>query len=111
MPSSLVQHQCRMPAWRYGLTDCFQVKRQRLGIGKGQHEANCRIALRAHGAKDIGRFRLLLPHHARPCFFAGPKASLSAALPNAHFILKPDIDLLQAHTAGKYRFYVLEKFF
>jgi hypothetical protein len=31
-------------------------------------------------------------------------------LPNAHFILQPDIDLLQAHTAGKHRFYVLEKF-
>ena len=55
MPSSLVQHQYRMPTWRYGLTDCFQVKSHCLGIGKGQHEANCRIALRAHGAKDIGR--------------------------------------------------------
>jgi site-specific DNA recombinase len=49
--------------------------------------------------------------HLRTDYFAGPKASLSAALPNAHFILKPDIDLLQAHTAGKCRFYVLEKFF
>jgi site-specific DNA recombinase len=49
--------------------------------------------------------------HLRTDYFAGPKASLSAALPNAHFILKPDIDLLQAHTAGKHRFHMLEKFF
>jgi AcrR family transcriptional regulator len=71
--------------------DCFQVKCHRLGIGIGQHEANCRIALRAHGAKDIRRLRLLLPHDAGPGSLAGPKASLSATLPNAHFILKPDI--------------------
>ena len=93
MPSSLVQYQYRMPAWRHGLTDCFQVKCHRLGIGKGQHKANCRIALRAHGTKDISRLRLLLPHDARPCSLASPKASLRATLPNAHFILKPDIDL------------------
>lgn len=47
MPSSLVQHQYCMAAWQYGLTDCFQVKCHRLGIGKGQHKANCHIALRA----------------------------------------------------------------
>jgi hypothetical protein len=71
MPSSLVQHQYRMPAWRYGLADCFQVKCHRPGIGKGQHEANCRIALRAHGAKDISRLRLLLPHDAGSCSLDG----------------------------------------
>jgi hypothetical protein len=111
MPSSLVQYQYRMPAWRYGLTDCFQVKCHRLGIGIGQHEANCRIALRAHGAKDIRRLRLLLPHDAGPGSLAGPKASLSATLPNAHFILKPDIDLIKLHTIGKSGFYLPDKFF
>ncbi len=111
MPSSLIQHQYRVPAWRYRLTDCFQMKGHRLGIGKGQHEANCRVALRAHGAKDISRLRLLLPHDAGPCSLAGPKASLSATLPNAHFILKPDIDLIDLHTRGKGCFYLLDKFF
>ena len=111
MPSSLVKHQYRMPAWRYGLADCFQVKCHRLGIGKRQHKANRRIALRAHGAKDISRLRLLLPHDAGPCSFASPKASLSATLPNAHFILKPDIDLTKLHTLGKNGFYLLDNFF
>ena len=111
MPSSLVQHQYRMPAGRYGLTDCFQVKCHRLGIGKGQYETDCRIALRTHGAKDISRLRLLLPHHAGPCSLACPKASLRATLPNAHFILKPDIDLTKLHTLRKNGFYLLDKFF
>ena len=102
-----------MPAWRYGLTDCFDVKCHRLGIGKGQHKANCRIPLRAHGTKDISRLRLrlLLLHGAGPGSLAGPKASLRATLPNAHFILKPDIDLTKLHTLGKNGFYLLDKFF
>ena len=99
-----------MPAWRHGLTDCFQVKGHRLGIGKRQHEANCRIALRAHGAKEISRLRLLLAHDTGPCSLAGPKASLSATLPNAHFILKPDIDLTKLRTLGKNGFYLQDKF-
>jgi len=36
---------------------------------------------------------------------------LSATLPNAHFILKPDIDLTKLHTLGKNGFYLLDKFF
>jgi hypothetical protein len=43
-----------------------------------------------------------------PC---GPKASLSATLPNTHFILKPDIDLIKSDTFGKNGFYLLDKFF
>lgn len=111
MPSSLVQHQYRMPTWRCGFTDCFQVKCHRLGIGKGQHETNCRIPLRAQGAKDIGRLRLLLAHHSRPCSLAGPKASLSATLANAYFILNPGIDLTKLDTFEKSGFYLLDKFF
>ena len=111
MPSSLIQHQYRMPAWRYGLTDCFQVKCHRLGIGKGQHKANGCIAPRAHGTKDICRRRLLLAYDAGPCSLAGPKARLGATLPNAHFILKPDIDLIKSDTFGKNGFYLLDKFF
>jgi len=36
---------------------------------------------------------------------------LSATLPNAHFILKPDIDLTKLHTLRKNGFYLLDKFF
>ena len=75
-------------------TDCFQVKRHGLGICKGHYKTNRRIALRANGAKVVSRFRLLLPHYARPCAFACPKACLGATLTDAHFVLKPDIDLL-----------------
>ena len=112
MPSSLVQHQHqhRMPAWRHSLTDCFEVKRNRLGIGIWQHDTHSRIALRAHGAKDICRLRLLLPHDTGPCSLACPKASLGATLPDAHFILEPHIDLFKAHPAGENRFYLLDKF-
>ena len=111
MPSRLVQHQDGMPAWQHRLTDGLEVKGHGLGIGKRQHETDCRIAPRAHGAKDICRLRLLLPHHPRPGSLACPHACLRAALPDAHLILEPDIDLFQARTAGKHRFYLLEKFF
>ena len=60
-----------MPGWRHSLTDCFQVKRDGPGICKGQHQANRRVALRAYGAKDVSRLRLLLPHHAGPCALDG----------------------------------------
>lgn len=66
-----------MPAWRYGLNDCLQVKCHRVSIGIGQHETHCRIALRAHGAKDISQLRFVLPHHAEPC-------SLECTLPQKH---------------------------
>jgi hypothetical protein len=111
MPSSLVQHHYRVPSRRYGQADCFQVECHRLGIRKGQYEANCRVALRAHGAKDISRLRLLLPHDAGPCSLASLKSSLSATLPNAHFILKPDIDLIKPQTIRKNGLYLLDKFF
>lgn len=117
MPSSLIQHQYCVPAWRYGLTDCFQMKCHRLGIGKVQHKANRRIALCAHGAKDINRLRLRLrlqllrPHDPEPCSLASPKSSLSATLRNAHFILKPKIDLTKLHTLGQNGFYLLDKCF
>ena len=55
-----------MPAGRYGLSDRCQVKCHRLAMGKGQNETDYSIALRAHGAKNIRRFRLL-PHDAQPC--------------------------------------------
>src|SRR6476620_6784274 len=83
-----------MPTWRHSQTDCLQVKRHGLGVCKRQHESHCHIALWAHGPKDISRLRLLLPHHARPCALACPNTSLRATLANAHFVLKPDIDLL-----------------
>ncbi len=83
-----------MPAWWHSKTDCFQVKRHGLGICKGKYKTNRRIALRANGAKDVSRLRLLLPHYTRPCAFACPKACLGAALTDAHFVLKPDIDML-----------------
>jgi hypothetical protein len=104
MPSSLIQHQQRMPTWRHSLTDCFEVKRHRLGICKRQHQTDCRIALRAHGAKDISGLRLLLPHDTRPRSFACPETGLGAALPDAHLVLEPDIDLLELHAQRKCRF-------
>jgi hypothetical protein len=54
MPSSLIQHQQRMPAWRHSLTDCFQMKCHGLRIGIGQYQTHGSIALRADGAKEIG---------------------------------------------------------
>lgn len=94
MPPGLVKYQQSMPAWRHGLTDCFQVKRHGLGICKRQYQTHRRIALWAYGSKDIGRLKLLLPHDTGPCSLACPKTSLGATLTDAHFVLKPDIDLL-----------------
>jgi hypothetical protein len=76
------------------------MKRHGLGIGKWEHQTDSRIALRAHGTKDISRFRLLLSHDPRPAAPTCPDAGLGAALANTHFVLKPDIDLLQLDLRG-----------
>ncbi|MBK4735512.1 hypothetical protein [Noviherbaspirillum pedocola] len=46
---------------------------------------------------DIRRLRLLLAHDARAATLTRPNPGLGAALANAHFILKPDIDVLEWH--------------
>jgi hypothetical protein len=76
------------------------VKRHRLCFGKWEHQTDSRIVLRAHGTKDISRFRLLLPHDPWPGAPTCPDPGLGAALANAHFVLKPDIDLLQLDLRG-----------
>ena len=114
MPSSLIQHQHqhqqRMPTWRHSLTDCFQVKCHGLGIGIAQHEANCRITLRAYGAKDIRRFRLLLPHDTGPCSL---RAQRRVCVPHCPMRISSwnQIDLVKLNTSGKNGFYLLGKFF
>lgn len=60
MPSGLVHHQYRMPAWRHGLTDYFQMMCHRLGYWHRAAKSSCRLALRAHGAINIHRLRLRL---------------------------------------------------
>ena len=111
MPSSLVQYQHGMPARRNRLADFLQVKRHGLRIGKWQHQADSRIALRTHGTKDVGRFGLLLPHDPRPGATTCPDPGLGTALANAHLILKPDIDLLQLDLRGQNGLYLLNQVF
>ena len=111
MPPGLVKYSQSMPAWRHSQTDWFQIKRRGLGICKRQHETDCRIALRTHGPKDISRLRLLLPHDAGPCSLACPKTGLGATLADAHFVLKPDIDLLDMNFRWENGLHVLGEVF
>jgi hypothetical protein len=87
------------------------VKAHGLSIGIGQYQAHGRIALRAYPAKEIGRLGLLLPHDSRPGSLARPQPGLGAALANAHFVLKPDIDLVERDIRGKNGLHFLDEVF
>ena len=111
MPSSLVQYQHCVPARRNRLADFLQVKRHGFRIRKRQHQAHSSIPLRADGAKDISRLRLLLPHDSWSCSFTGPNTGQGATLTDAHFILKPHIDLLKGDIRGQNGLYFLDEVF
>ena len=111
MPSSLVQYQHCVPARRNRLANFLQVKRHSFCIGIRQHQAHSSITLRADGAKDISRLRLLLPHDSWSCSFTGPNTGQGATLTDAHFILKPHIDLLKGDIKGQNGLYSLDEVF
>ena len=49
--------------------------------------------------------------HLRTDYFAGPKVCLGAALIDAHFVLKPDIDLPEGHIRQPSSLHFLDEFF
>ncbi len=111
MPSSLVQNQYCVPARRNSLADFLQVKRHGFCIGKRQNQAHSSIPLRADRAKDISRLGLLLPHDSRSCSLTRPNTGQGATLADAHFILKPHIDLLKGDIRGQNGLYFLNQIF
>ena len=111
MPSRLIQYYQGMPPRWNCLADFLQVKRHGLRISKWQHQADSRIALRTHGTKDVGRFGLLLPHDSWSGPPTCPDPGLSAALTDTHFVLKPDIDLLELDLRRQNRLYLLGQVF
>ena len=84
-----------MASRRHGLAQGLQVVGHRLGIGLRHDQADRATVLWTDGAKDVGRFGLLLAHHPGARSLARPQARLRATLADAHFILKPHIDLLR----------------
>ena len=111
MPSGLVQYQHCVPARRNRLANFLKVKRHSFGIGKRQNQAHSGIPLRADGAKEISRLRLLLPHDPWSCSLTRPNPRQGATLADPHFILKPHIDLLKGHIRGQNGLYFLDDVF
>ena len=83
-----------MPPSGNGVAHGLQMMDHGLRVGMWQDQSNGQVLLGAKGAKNIRRFRLLLAHDARLRSFARPDPGQRTALPNTHFILKPDVDLL-----------------
>jgi hypothetical protein len=54
---------------------------------------------------------LLLPHDSWSCSFTGPNTGQGATLTDAHFILKPHIDLLKGDIRRQSGLYSLDEFF
>ena len=54
---------------------------------------------------------MLLPHDPRPCSLTGPNPRQGATLADAHFILKPHIDLLKGDIRRQNGLYFLDQIF
>lgn len=111
MPSSLVHYQQGMATCRNGLTDFLQMQGHHVGIGMRQYQPHRSIACWAHRPEDIVRLRLLLAHDTRATALVRSNPGLGAALANAHFILKPDLDLIERHVRRQDRLNFLGKIF
>lgn len=103
VPAGPIQYHNRMPSCRHRRADRLKLMRHGIGIGMREHDPRRAVPGWAERAKDIGRIRLLLPHHARSRSLAGPQPGLRSPLADAHLILKPDVDLLSRDVRRHYR--------
>ncbi len=81
--------------------DRLEMQVHGVGVGERQHECRSGVALRAHGAEQIGRLVALICRQARSCALPGPNAGAAILLANSGFILKPQFDRRVGRSAAQ----------
>jgi hypothetical protein len=88
---------CDMPA------DLVEMKLHGFGVGEGQRQRCSDATRRADGAEQVGALVALVGRLARPRAPSGPLADDTVLLPDAGFILEPDLDLPAFGQVGQMR--------
>ena len=72
--------------------DLIEVQLHHGGVGMGQNQADGAVTQRTEGAEDIGVVIARIERHRRPRAFGSPAVGAATFLPDAGFILAPQLD-------------------
>ena len=100
VPTGQVHEQDRVCARRDVQGELRQVQVHGVGVADQQEQAGSLALLRADRTEDIGRLGTLVVRGRRPDFLLGPPPVDLVLLPNAGFILNPDIYRRTAREGG-----------
>ena len=100
MPSGLVEKDDGMGPRFDGLRDFRQVERHGLGVAARQHQARALAFLGADGAEEVGRAGALIARRAWPGAAPGPPAGDLVLLPDARFVLEPELYVFALRLLG-----------
>lgn len=101
MPSCATHNDNRMGARRHGFADFLQVRIHGLRIDVGHDQSRAYVARWTDGSKNIGVCMPLVATLAWARSFSRPDARQSSLLPDAGFILEPDLDDFSFGSLGK----------
>jgi len=91
VPTGLIQHHDGVRAGCDLGCDLVEMPLHGLGVAARKHKAGADAACGADGAEDVGRLGALVPWRARPSAASRPAARELVLLPDARFVLPPDL--------------------
>ena len=101
MPAGLVEDDAAVGARFDGLGDFRQVEGHGLGVAARQHQAGALALSGADGAEEIGRAGALIARRTWPAAAPGPPAGDFVLLPDAGFVLEPELYVLALGLLGR----------
>ena len=76
------------------LGEGVEIEPHHLGVGSGQDQSEGVVGAGADGAVDVDRLEALVGAHDRPDALFEPDVGIAAFLPDASFVLEPELNLL-----------------
>ena len=100
MPTRTVQCHDSKSAWTDPAADFLQMQVHGLGIGVRQYQTRSDTTCRAYSAEQVGTFVTLVAQRGGSAAALRPDAGQAAFLPNARFVLPPQLDGLAFRGRG-----------
>ena len=94
VPSGLVEYQDDMDVGGQALGEGVEIEAHHLGIGSGQDQGEGIIGAGADGAVDVDRLEALVGAQDWADALFEPDMGVAALLPDAGFVLEPELNLL-----------------